>query len=86
MRLRRRERKREQMDPMGIWQVFNNGTEYEFAECSLCGHEEQPVIIAGENITGVSKAYPKTCPQCGTSMGGEMTVEDVDAEAEKRQR
>lgn len=74
-------RRQKTVEPMGIWHVFNNMTEDEFAECSLCGHEEHPWIVAGEDVTGVSKVYPEVCPRCLMRMSGKITAEEVDAQA-----
>ena len=44
------------------WRVFNRLTEWEFAECTVCGHE-QP------------KPYPTWCPKCHRLMADKEYVE-----------
>lgn len=47
----------------GKWNVFNHGTDLEFAECSCCGFEQ------------TNKPYPRLCPECGALMARQEMVE-----------
>ncbi len=37
------------------WIIFNPGTNLEFAECGICGHEQEPKE---------GRRYPRRCPVC----------------------
>ncbi len=66
------------MEPKAMWIIYNQGDEYEFAECAKCGHEQEPSGLPG--VKGFKqKWYPKRCPKCEAKMAGTITAEDVDA-------
>ena len=75
MKHRKPEWKREAAaeDPRGTWIIYNRGQALEFAECSECGHEQEP------NIVLMCTTYPNKCPACKTMMGVRTTAENVDA-------
>ena len=65
------------MDGMTKWVIFNQGDEYEFAECAVCGHEQEPSGLPG--LMGFrQKWYPKKCPSCGLKVSGTITAEEAD--------
>ena len=43
--------------------IFNSGTDLEFAECQVCGHEINPP--RGQKCTYI---YPTICPSCRTKV------------------
>lgn len=53
-------KKRAEEQREGRWMVFNFGSDLEFAECTLCGAEQEP--------SPPFPWYPKKCPKCGARM------------------
>lgn len=45
--------------------IFNSGTDLEFAECEVCGHEINPPRNSGRKLIYI---YPTTCPNCRTKV------------------
>lgn len=74
MKHRKPERKTEAdaEERRGTWIIYNRGQALEFAECSECGHEQEP------NIVLMCTTYPNKCPACKTLMGTRTTAEKVD--------
>ena len=44
------------------WIIFNIGTELEFAECNMCGYEQEPMSEIHED------RYPIFCRKCKRRM------------------
>lgn len=61
--------------PTAEWRIYNQGDQIEFAECSECGHEEEP------NVT-LKKWYPAECPGCGAKMVDAVPVEELEETVE----
>ena len=73
-----RTRKKEESKMQGAeWWIHNQGTDLEFAECSVCGHEVEPIYasIHAENGNGF---YPCVCPVCINPIVCEKRAEDVE--------
>lgn len=49
--------------------IFNQGDQYEFAECGNCGCEIDP--------PGKGLPYPVRCPKCGWFFDWSVKAEDV---------
>lgn len=50
------------------FRVFNLGEELEFAECTACGYEVDPVKEKATGYPGGEgsvSSYPVKCPKCG---------------------
>ena len=59
------------------WWIHNQGTDLEFAECSVCGHELEPSCIPIELQCGKVSHYTDNCPKCGARIVNEVRAEDV---------
>lgn len=60
----------------GRWIVFNPGTDLQFAECSVCGYEDNDNLFINLMISQEPGEYIVTrCPKCGARMTGWMMAE-----------
>ena len=68
------------------WIIFNEGTDLEFAECSNCGEEMEPVHYRTEpaDQAGVAKVtYPGYCWKCLCHAMGTMDAETGEIRPKK---
>lgn len=61
------------------FRVFNLGDKLEFAECTVCGYEVDPVKEMAAGYPGGERpvsSYPVTCPGCGRKIVEIVTAEE----------
>ena len=61
------------------FRVFNLGEELEFAECTVCGYEVDPVKEMAAGYPSGERpvsSYPVKCPLCGRKIVEIVTAEE----------
>ena len=58
-------------DNKAEWIIFNKGEPFEFAECSKCGKEQEPIMM----IYGA--VYPQYCRGCHLEMVRKIDAKEV---------
>jgi len=58
-------------DNSADWIIFNRGEPFEFAECSKCGREQEPIMM----IYGA--VYPQYCRGCHREMVRKIDAKEV---------
>lgn len=61
------------------FRVFNLGDKLEFAECTVCGYEVDPVKEMAAGYPSGERpvsSYPVTCPGCGRKIVEIVTAEE----------